>query len=161
MALEIERKYLVHPERLPLAMMQKGIHILQGYLAEEPSIRFRIQNEKVIITIKRTNPDGSRFEFEAENAAVTPTEQKELIALARFPVIEKIRYRIPYADRTWEIDVYQGSNLGLITADIELPRLDYPIVFPDWINSASEITRDARYFNWNLGCFPFREWEKS
>jgi CYTH domain-containing protein len=156
MALEIERKFLVRPELLP--HLQSGLNILQGYLSDEPSIRFRIVGEKVIITIKRLNKDGSRFELETEKSGVSIDEQEDLKSLARYPVIEKIRYRIPYFDLIWEVDVYQGENLGLITVDVELPSLNYPIKFPEWVNPEAEITTDPRYFNWNLGQFPYSKW---
>jgi CYTH domain-containing protein len=138
--------------------MGSGLHILQGYLSEEPSIRFRIVDEKIIITIKRLNTDGSRFELETEKSEVSLEERVTLKSLARLPVIEKVRYRIPYSDLIWEVDVYQGENLGLITADVELPSLNHPIEFPEWINSESEITTNSKYYNWNLGRFPYSQW---
>ncbi len=156
MALEIERKFLVRPELLP--HMESGLHILQGYLAEEPSIRFRIVDEKIIITVKRLNRDGSRFELETEKLEVSLEERETLKSLARLPVIEKVRYRIPHCNLIWEVDVYQGENLGLITADVELPSLNYPIEFPEWIDSESEITTNSKYYNWNLGRFPYSKW---
>lgn len=159
MGIEIERKFLVHPESLP--KMDDGVRILQGYLSEKPSIRFRIIGSKIIITIKRLQKDGSRFELETEKDAVLLVEQNEMIALALYPPIEKVRYRIPYQGLVWEVDVYQGDNQGLITADVELPRLDYPVVFPNWIDSQTEITTNPKYFNYNLGRFPYSRWENT
>lgn len=159
MALEIEHKYLVHQELLP--SLGKGQNIIQGYLALKPSIRFRILGQEVIITVKNLHSDGSRFEFETSKSDVSIDEQEELLRLAIFPVIEKIRYRVPFSGLVWEIDVYQRENLGLITADVELPSLNYSIDFPEWINSQRDITHDARYFNWNLGQKPFTKWESS
>lgn len=158
LSLEIERKFLVRPLHLP--DMGSGLRILQGYLSEEPSIRFRIVNGKIRIAIKRLNSDGSRFELETEKESVSLEEQATMKSLALHPVIEKIRFRIPYAGLTWEVDVYQGENLGLITADVELPRLDYLIDFPEWIDSKAEITTDTKYFNINLGRLPFTDWIK-
>lgn len=158
MGLEIERKFLVRSEHLP--NMGPGMQILQGYLSIEPSIRFRIIDRKIIMTIKRLNSDGSRFELETEKDSVSLEEHTTMKSLALYPVIEKVRYRIPYSGLTWEVDVYQGENLGLLTADVELPRLNYPIEFPKWIDSDAEITSTSKYFNVNLGRSPYPKWVK-
>lgn len=157
MAIEIERKYLVHRELLPL--LAEGRRMVQGYLALQPSIRFRIIEHDVIITVKSLQDDGSRFEFETIKNSISLAEKEQLLKLALYPSIEKIRYCIPYSGLVWEIDVYQGENSGLITADVELPSLDYAIEFPCWINSQQEITQDSRYFNMNLGQMPYAQWD--
>lgn len=159
MAIEIERKYLVHQKLLPL--LTDGRRMVQGYLALQPSIRFRIIEKDVILTVKSLQEDGSRFEFETIKNNVSLTEIEQILKLALFPSIEKIRYRLPYSGLVWEIDVYQGANTGLITADVELPSLDYSIEFPCWINSQHEITQDSRYFNINLGQRPYRQWAQA
>lgn len=158
MAIEIERKFLVHNELLP--ELSNGTLIIQGYLSETPSIRFRIMNSKIGITVKHLQSDGSRFELETEKDGVSLEEKNQLKALALYPVIEKIRYRIPFQGLVWEVDVYQGENQGLITADVELPHMDYPVKFPEWIRSQDEITTNPRYFNINLGRFPYSQWIK-
>ncbi|HVJ50389.1 CYTH domain-containing protein [Desulfitobacterium sp.] len=159
MAIEIERKYLVHRKLLPV--LEDGQRMIQGYLAVQPSIRFRVIDQDVIINIKSLQKDGSRFEFESMRPEVSLPDQKELLKLALFPPVEKIRYRVPYSGLVWEIDVYQGENLGLITADVELPSLDYAINFPQWIDSQQEVTMDSCYFNINLGRRPFTQWSSS
>lgn len=159
MAIEIERKYLVHRELLPT--LKDGQKMIQGYLAMQPSIRFRIIGQDVIITVKNLQSDGSRFELETIKQQASPEEQEQLMKLTLFPCIEKVRYRLPYSGLVWEIDVYQGKNSGLITADVEIPSLDYALEFPCWINSQQEITQDARYFNINLGQKPYTQWVNS
>lgn len=156
MAIEIERKFLVFPERLP--ELKGGQRIIQGYLCETPLIRFRLLDDKVIINIKKLLDNGSRFELETENPTPTPSEYISLQKMAIIPPIEKIRYRIPYEELLWEVDVYQGENLGLITADVELPSLDYNVNFPEWVDSTSDITSDTKYFNLNLGRNPISNW---
>ena len=66
---------------------------------------------------------------------------------------------IPHAGLTWEIDVYQGDNGGLITADVELPSADHEIDFPDWIDQSLEIGNNPQYFNINLGEDPYKSWK--
>ncbi|AHF06702.1 CYTH domain-containing protein [Desulfitobacterium metallireducens] len=159
MAIEIERKYLVHQELLP--RLEDGTRMIQGYISMQPSIRFRVIEQDVIITIKNLQKDGSRFEFETIKREVSLAEQEQLFELALFPSIEKVRYRHPYLGLVWEIDVYQRENLGLITADVELPSFDYNIKFPRWINAQREITQDSQYFNVNLGQKPYTKWRST
>ena len=157
MAIEIERKFLVHKERLP--RLDGGIRLRQGYLqAESPQVRFRIIDDQVILTVKTLRKDGSRFEFELVKEKVPAEEQTALEELAIYPLVEKVRYRIPFAGLVWEVDLYQGANLGLITVDVELPALDYPLVFPDWVNAGAEVTADPRYFNSYLARCPYSTW---
>lgn len=156
LAIEIERKFLVRGNLLP--HLELGQRIVQGYLCEEPQIRFRLLENKIVITLKKVQPDGSRFELETEKDMALPEEGSALLNLAIYPVVEKVRYRLPFAGLTWEVDVYQGENQGLITVDVELPSLDFPVVFPDWVDQEREITHDPRYFNTNLGKTPFSHW---
>jgi len=156
LALEIERKFLVFPEQLPA--LQKGQHIVQGYLSEKPSIRFRFIEDSIVITVKEDREDGSRFEFETLNTKSTAEERSTFKQLSLVPPIEKIRYRIPFAGLTWEIDVYQGENSGLITVDVEFPEIGYALHFPKWVNTEREITRDSSFSNFNLGRRPYSTW---
>lgn len=158
MGTEIERKFLVRRELLP--ELVNGVRIIQGYLAEKPSVRFRIMNDSLILTVKYPQPDGSRFEVETEKLNPTEDEKLMLPGIAIYPPIEKIRYRLDYAGLTWEIDVYQQENAGLITADVELSSWDQSISFPEWIDVEADITRDPQYFNQNLGIRPFSTWLK-
>ncbi|HWQ43988.1 MAG TPA: adenylate cyclase [Desulfosporosinus sp.] len=156
LALEIERKFLVLNEFLP--SLENGQSIVQGYLSETPSIRYRILDEAIVITIKEYNKDGSRFEFETLNSKSSDEEQSTLKRLSLVPLIEKIRYRVPFEGLTWEIDVYQEDNRGLITVDVELPEIGYPLSFPKWVNTQREITHDPEFSNINLGRRPYSTW---
>jgi len=156
LALEIERKFLVLKEYLPL--LEDGWPIVQGYLSETPSIRYRILDETIVITIKEYNKDGSRFEFETLNPNSSPEERSTLKRLSLVPAIEKIRYRVPFEGLTWEIDVYQGENRGLITVDVEFPEIGYHLSFPKWVNTQREITHDPEFSNINLGRRPYSTW---
>jgi len=158
MGIEIERKFLVKHELLP--PLGTGQRIIQGYLSTRPSIRFRLLENKLIITIKEPLPDGTRFELETEKNNPAQDELLKLQEMALYPTIEKMRYRLVYDGLIWEIDIYQKENVGLITADIELPELNFLISFPDWIDSDSEVTNDPDYFNQNLGLRPFSSWLK-
>jgi adenylate cyclase len=156
-ALEIERKFLVKRKDLP--ELQGGLYIIQGYLCEEPSIRYRLLGDSITITIKEIRKDGSRIEIETVNHKLTREEHDALDRISIVPPIEKIRYRIPYGGLIWEVDEYQKDNLGLITVDVELPEISYPLNFPNWVNGKREITADSRFFNINLGRWPYSKWK--
>lgn len=137
MAIEIEKKFLVKPDRLP--PLNDGKKIVQGYLSEQPMIRFRFVDDKIILAVKSLQADGSRFELETEKNGASEAECLALQNMASYPVVIKTRYCVKHEDLVWEIDVYEGANKGLITVDVELPRLNYPIIFPDWVDSNSDI----------------------
>lgn len=156
MAIEIERKFLVFKDKLP--ELSSGQYFIQGYLSVDPQIRYRMIGDEVTIAIK-TSKKGSlgRYEWEFTNT-IEKTEREILKELTVRKPIEKIRYKIPYKELVWEIDVYQGDNEGLITVEAELPSADYSIVFPDWVDSTSDISDDSKYQNVNLGDHPYKNW---
>jgi adenylate cyclase len=163
MPIELERKFLVRRERLP--ELTHGERLTQGYLAENPQIRFRITDSdgstagsRVVIAIKRFLETGKRLEFEFARDGVLPEEVRDLQTLALWPPLVKTRYRIPHAGLVWEIDVYGEANEGLITAEAEVPSLDLPLLLPDWLETEAEITGEMRYANISLTRHPFRDW---
>ena len=72
------------------------------------------------------------------------------------PLIEKIRYRIPQENHTWEIDVFEGDNDGLIIAEIELTSDEDYFAKPQWLGE--EVSGDSRYYNSNLATHPYVNW---
>ncbi len=156
MALEIERKFLVFPDRLP--PLTDGETLVQGYLSKKPEVRFRIVNGRVILAVKKRLTPSEKLEFEFPRDDMTEKEIDDLRNLALWPALTKIRYVITHEGLLWEVDVYQGDNQGLVTADVELPSADHPVVFPEWIDSDSEITGNKRYSNRNLTRNPFCGW---
>jgi CYTH domain-containing protein len=57
---------------------------------------------------------------------------------------------------TWEIDVFNGRNSGLVMAEIELSHPDQRIELPDWVGV--EVTFDQRYGNSSLSNRPISTW---
>ena len=82
-----------------------------------------------------------------------------LASLAEKPLIEKIRYKIPYEGQLWEIDEFLGENAGLIVAEIELADENQTFSKPAWIGK--EVSADPRYYNANLVQHPYRLWDKN
>ena len=154
MAQEIEKKYLIFKDKLPA--LKNGILYIQGYLSISPLIRFRIIKNEVCINIKKIKKDiHVREEWEFYNNLTLP-EIKKLIQLSISKPVKKFRYKIKYKDLIWEVDVYQEKNIGLVTAEVELPNKKHKIIFPEWVDSKREISNDKRYFNRNLGNHPFK-----
>ena len=61
--------------------------------------------------------------------------------------LEKLRYRIPFADREIELDVYQGGLGGLVVAEVEFIDAESAQLFspPPWMGL--EVTNDPRFRN--------------
>lgn len=155
--LEIERKYRIHQNLLP--ELGLGERMIQGYLSETPSVRFRIIGRCMVITVKDYYTRSRRFELETPAKEITEEEIKKLQTLAIAPPIVKSRHKIKDTQGLiWEIDVYEGENKGLITVDVELPDEDYSIAFPEWVAKESEITGDLCYSNLSLGRRPYSIW---
>ncbi|MDO5656543.1 MAG: CYTH domain-containing protein [Flavobacteriaceae bacterium] len=153
MALEIERKFLVNKELWNNLQHSQYTHITQGFLVStrEKSIRIRIKGDQGFITIKGEMKGISRPEFEYE---IPLKDARELLQNYCNGIIEKTRYELSFMNKTWEVDVFDGENLGLIIAEIEL--MDENEIFdkPEWIGE--EVTTDARYLNENLAKNPYK-----
>ena len=151
---EIERKFLVADDRWREGA--SGTRYRQGFLSTDPDrvVRVRIAGSKATLTIKGRTVGARRSEFEYP----LPLEDAEelLDQLCMRPLIEKVRYTVVVGAHTWEVDVFEGDNEGLVVAEVELEREDEPFERPDWVGA--EVTDDPRYFNANLIAKPFRLW---
>lgn len=145
MHLEIERKFLAHRDKLP--PLTGGEHYIQGYMAEEPQVRYRMIGSRVVITIKRFITGAERVEFEFTRDDLTEKDRLVLKGLALWPPLEKTRYKFPIDGLVWELDVYEGRHAGLVTVEVEVPRLDHELKFPEWVDETAEVTGHPRYSN--------------
>jgi adenylate cyclase len=153
MAEEIERKFLVDPDKLPSLPLPSIIR--QGYIpAQGITVRVRISGNQAFLTLKGRAKGLSRSEFEYP----IPMEDAEQILseLCMRPLIEKRRYLIPFGGHTWELDIFEGDNAGLIIAEIELKAEDERFSLPEW--ATKEVSHDPRYRNSSLITSPFSEW---
>jgi adenylate cyclase len=155
MSFEIERKFLVASDSWRNSAIRQ-IKIRQAYLDSNAkvSIRVRIKDDSsATLTLKSRSPKLRRREFEY----VIPTlDAEELISLRRSHIIEKVRYIVLGDNLNWEVDVFSGENLGLVTAEIELLDENQKITLPPWIGS--EITGQVRYYNGTLAQHPYCSW---
>ncbi|MBC8441004.1 MAG: CYTH domain-containing protein [Deltaproteobacteria bacterium] len=154
MAIEIEKKFLL--KHLPSLQLSRGTPIRQGYMVNKNDmvVRVRLSGDNAFLTIKGLTCNASRKEYEYP---VPQQDAREMLSLfCKKPLIEKTRYQIEFKGFEWVIDLFSGSNKGLVVAEIELDSIDQPFEKPDWIGK--EVTHDPRYFNSNLIKAPYSTW---
>ena len=155
MAYEIERKYLVDMTKLNLEQAVKKQRMQQGYLLNEEgrNVRVRISGGKASLTIKGKAEGIRRLEFEYE----IPVEDAQgMLGLTDGSLIEKTRYLFEVGGKIWEVDVFEGNNVGLVVAEIELEDEEEAFELPEWVGE--EVTDDPRYLNAQLLLHPYYEW---
>lgn len=155
MGIEIERKFLVNQEIWDELEKPVGEFYRQGYLMVDPekTIRVRQTSEKGFLTIKGISIGAKRAEFEYE---IPTLEAKELLDQFSVSELSKIRYKILFENKLWEVDEFLGDNEGLMVAEIELQSEHETFRSPDWIGR--EVTGEKKYYNSNLTQLPFKKW---
>lgn len=150
---EIERKFLVNTELWH--PQSKGLEIRQGYLStdKERVVRVRTKGSKAFLTVKGKQQGISRIELEYE---IPFDEAVLMLQLAKNHPIEKTRFVEQHNGKTWEIDIFENENEGLVLAEIELKSEREEVILPDWITK--EVSEDHRYFNAWLSEHPFTGW---
>lgn len=158
MSVEIERKFLVLDDSWRNDVTS-SMRLRQGYLAadEDLSIRVRLAGDTATLTIKKRINDARRLEFEYE----IPAEDAHALLdrVCRRLLIEKTRHILDHGGATWEIDVFEGDNGGLVVAEVELDHESRLLEKPTW--AGKEVTGDSRYYNASLVSRPFRDWSGS
>ena len=154
MSKEIERKFLVKKNLFEIT--GEGQYIAQGYLSSTPerTVRVRIKNHKGYLTVKGKNKGISRSEFEYE---IPEVDAEELLELCEQSIIIKRRHIVKFKKSTWEVDIFEGDNEGLIVAEIELKSEEEIFDKPEWIGE--EVSFDTRYYNSNLSKNPYKSWK--
>ncbi len=154
MGIEIERKFLVLNDSWRDSA-DAGTAYEQGYLSTNQacSVRVRIEGDQARLNIKSATLGIVRQEFEYP---IPVTEARELLDSFCPDTVSKTRYLIPHAGKTWELDVFNKANAGLIVAEIELEHEDEQPELPDW--AGKEVSGDPRYYNTELARHPFTRW---
>jgi adenylate cyclase len=170
MAKEIERKFLVDKDHLIYLlefMPHSSYDIWQYYISE--NVRLRIEHhsdghEIANFTVKTGT--GSLMERNELVSTVAIEDAKKFsdILMKSKPGLGSIRKsrHVIRKDGTvkWEIDIFHGSNEGLIIAEIELPNREYDLgnlSMHQWLGR--EVTEDERYYNSYLSKNPYSKWE--
>lgn len=157
MAVEIERKFLVHHKIWKAFPKGEGAAYRQGYLNRggKATVRVRLTPDTGYLTIKGKTVGISRPEYEYS----IPKEDALALLELCGSELSKVRYHIPWEGRVWEVDEFEGANAGLIVAEIELPDEHATFSKPEWI--AEEVTSDRRYGNNFLSQVPYSTWKRT
>lgn len=141
---EIEYKFLVDHAEWSQVTKPKGELIVQGFLHKSEScvVRIRIKGEKGYLTIKGATQGITRREFEYE---IPLSDAEEIISSLVDKHIRKIRYEIPFDNRIWEVDEFEGPLEGLILAELEVKSENETFEKPSW--ATTDVSRDPNYYN--------------
>jgi adenylate cyclase len=132
------------------------VHICQGYLGIDGGFSTRIRivdKSRSTLTVKSSRAGLRRLEFEY---SIPLPDAQQLLSLRQAAVIKKVRHFVAWQGLTWEIDVFEGDNVGLVVAEIELDHETRQFATPRWIGA--EITGQSRYYNSRLVRHPYRLW---
>jgi CYTH domain-containing protein len=145
--LEIERKFLI--DKLPRALHRfPHSEIAQGYLVvdRKAHVRLRRRGRVCTLTFKR-GPARAREEREIH---LNPAQFGILWPATAGSRLTKTRYYVPWKTLIIEIDIYRGSNEGLMVAEVEFPDVQTCHSFrpPPWLGE--EVTGASRYSNVRL-----------
>ena len=83
-------------------------------------------------------------------------EAEVLLKMCTGSLVEKTRYKEEVGGLTWEIDVFEGENRGLVVAEVELESETQTVEMPLWI--MEEVSGDVRYYNSWLAEKPYSSW---
>lgn len=159
---EVERKYLVDPENIPVDLENcQRAELKQGYLAisadgSETRIRSFGDGKRFELTVKSS---GTVIRDE-QNIKITEEMFDTLWPLTSGARVEKTRYYIPLVDEhgreyTAELDVYKGHLEGLATIEVEFGGREADASVradtfkpPEWFGK--DVSGDKRYKNRSL-----------
>ncbi len=153
MAVEIERKFLVVSNDWKNAVGDSKV-CKQGYLVTDAqkTVRVRVMGDQGFLTVKGATAGFTRMEFEYE---IDLADANYMLMLCE-QLVEKTRHYIQHAGLTWELDVFEGLNAGLVMAEVELESESQLFEKPLW--AGEEVSDDERYFNGYLSKHPFSRW---
>lgn len=146
--MEIERKFLIDPKKLPSNLEQYPKNFLeQAYIITEPVLRIRKKDDTCILTVK----GAGLMEREETEFILTEEAYKKLLPKTEGNIITKTRYQIPEKDGlTIELDIFTGLYDGLFIAEVEFPDRDTAdrYIPPEWFGK--EVTQTSTFHNSTL-----------
>ncbi|MGF1529996.1 MAG: CYTH domain-containing protein [Puniceicoccaceae bacterium] len=142
MSTEIERKFLVDPDRFP--GFPDARKICQAYLdLQGLEVRVRISDQQATLNFKSGGGGIRRLEFEIP---IETTDAEALIQGLALPgKVEKVRQSGYYEGKFWEVDFFSAPVTDLVLAEVELEREDEAVDIPTW--AIREVTGELAYTN--------------
>jgi adenylate cyclase len=139
---EIERKFLLLNDGWRKHAIDRSI-VRDGLIlsASGSKVRIRIVGSKATIAVKGERRRSIRTEYEY---SIPAGDAEHLLEnCCSDGVVEKARYRVPYAGKLWEIDVFLKGAVGPDLAEIELTSEEEPFRKPPWLGA--EVTDDPHF----------------
>lgn len=157
MAIEIERKFLVADDSWR-EHVGRSLAMGQGYFetGRAASVRVRVAGKDAWLNIKSAELGRKRLEFEYAIPLADAETMLERFCAGRS--VSKVRHWVPWQGHTWEVDVFDGANAGLVMAEIELDHEEESFASPPWLGR--EVTDEQRYYNMALAQHPYRDWKQ-
>ena len=150
MTIEIERKFIL-PGAPTAERLGPGVHIRQGYLAEEETVevRIRITSKNATLTVKA----GKGLSRTEVDIAISVEHADTLWAHTVGRRIDKTRHRVVLDDplgHVAEVDVYAGALAGLCVTEVEFSTETDAAAFtpPAWFGR--ELTGEPGWSNASL-----------
>lgn len=154
MGVEIERRFLVK-ESSWNTTTSKCSRLIQGYLSYDPTIRVRMDITEGTSELTIKGPKNG-FSCSEWNYSIPSNEAKVILESHKNELVEKLRYDVTHQGKLWVVDVFTGSNSGLVLAEIELDSQDEKFEIPPWCGK--EVTGKSKYSNSNLSRTPYSSW---
>ena len=156
--IECERRFLVSGEEWR-SKVRHSRKIRQGYLttADDVTVRVRrIGSSSAYLTIKTPHEGVGRVELEYQ---IPPDHADFLMETAcGSRIVKKTRHEVTANGVSWVIDEFEGDNLGLVIAEVELECMERQLTLPDWVGP--EVTAIDRFHNSHLAEHPFADWDE-
>lgn len=152
--MEFERKFLAPRFRLEDHEVLATQRILQYYVSDKPELRIRqvIHNDGDLIYRFTYKGEGTLAREEHEFDITKNDFENLRNKFCPINAISKIRYILKRGEdrHRIEVDVYQGSLSGLVTAEVEFDTAQEAVDYnpPDWFGE--DITDNELYKNRNL-----------
>jgi CYTH domain-containing protein len=156
MALEIERRFLVHGDQWREAIRWQA-QLQQGYLVSGPegfTVRVRTAKQEAWLTLKTAGSANGlvRQEFEYP---IPLEDARSLLDLAPSQ-LSKWRYGLNWPGGDWVLDVFEGSNAPLVVAEVELQDPEQAVPIPPCC--VMELTGRPSLSNAALAHHPLADW---
>jgi len=120
--IEIEKTFLV--KKLPGDLEKvKPTEITDIYFpadARHPTLRLRKSGSNCELTKKTPVDKGDASRQRETSVRLSLPEWRDLASAKQGRQLRKFRYRYPYNQETWEIDIFTDKLKGLVLADIEI-----------------------------------------
>ncbi len=168
MALEIERRFLVHGDQWrPHALGARAVR--QGYLATgngELTLRVRLARAvdgttEAFLTLKLpaagvAAPSAGQALTRQEYEYPIPVPDAEALLERSAHQVRKTRHGLDLPGGDWVLDVFEDANAPLVVVEVELERADQAVAVPPWCSR--EITGRPDLSNAALAHRPLAAW---